>query len=249
MKTLLAILVLILAINCPAPISFDGVDDVVTTANLTSIKSLGAFSISLWCLRTSIASDHGLCGQYNTGDGPLLQSGNGLGGKTNILWWLKGDAIYTTDGAFKDTGVWYHICVTFQTNSTPRFKIYLNGVLATSTANYGSPNTTANTGSDSGSFTIGSTGSGLLRPFAGQIAEFRMFNVDLTLAEVQNLALSRLLNFQQMRGEIAYYPMNEWPDGTAVSGLYVADRVGGVPGVVSGGASAVAKGNAVLSSR
>jgi hypothetical protein len=92
---------------------------------------------------------------------------------------------WNTPGALTP-GQWYHVAIT--NNGSTTWKFYLNGALITTTT----AGTSAPTGSGSlklGAALLGSTvgGSHAVNYFYGQLDEVDFYNVELTLAEIQNI--------------------------------------------------------------
>lgn len=154
--------------------SFDGMNDRVDLG--TQSLSNSARTVSGWIRLNATSINHALLdGSTNTsfGFGLHLRITNG-----NVLRFWNYDANANATGAtVLSSGIWYHVCGTFDGVTTNR--VYLNGV-------FDGSNTGDSTNSVSGSFNIGA--STLLNYFTnGSIDDVRIYSRALTNQEILTL--------------------------------------------------------------
>lgn len=151
---------------------------------------LSAITVCGWAKWNTIAQDQVIQGKYGANFlGHGLQTGNAIGGANNIVWFIYAGSnyVYTSSNPITKTGVWYHVCGTFD-NALGAFKnrIYVNGD-SLPLSNNGSPDTVTSTGNSDGNDNIGALSVAFGRYFNGIIDDVRIYNRALSQAEVTQL--------------------------------------------------------------
>ena len=181
---------------------FDGVDDYVDlgVSGLSSIKNTG--SISAWfkletisssgnIFQTRVDSNNNILLYYNAGNNELTSTYKG-GGTANIT---------VTDDNIEGDGLWHNVVTTW--DSLGSINLYLDGTLK---------DTTAITGSITGSFSTASIGSNSIGGgfWKGNIDEVVIFNKELDQSEVTNLYNSGLpFNPKPLANMKGYWKMGD----------------------------------------
>ncbi len=166
--------------------TFDGNNDVIDMGGFSAMDDPNNFSFTLWFNRTSDNN-------YNTGHGinNVLVGHGGNSGNDNFEIGTDGaDIELYLDGTFSDingsynVGIennkWYHLGFTYDGATV---KIYLNGYLVV-TDNSASGHLKSAVGSDFG-LGAGKPGDGKTGDFTGHMDEFRLYDITLSQAEIQ----------------------------------------------------------------
>ncbi len=202
---------------------FDGVDDYIEVAHDASQLLTTGGSVEAWIKPDSV-------GEL---DGRIVDKSNGLYGtdgysfgvtSTNRAWFLIGDVgagsiVFSADNSviFGD-GNWYHVMATW--TDTGLVTIYINGAVS------GTPGISADPAgiTTTNALRIGNRSGATDRTFDGLIGESRLYNVELTPAEV-------LQNYNSTKskygtgGIYVYSTLESVPDNT--NDWYLMDYVGG----------------------
>ena len=246
-RLLVLILCLILANPVWAGIDFDGTDDYVTMGNPDSMKfgNTTAFSYAVWVKPGTLQGDgtyQGIFGDnYSTNEGwgvfYLNYSGIVLDGFEACYFDGFNFTCRVSDDNVLVEGVWTHFVMTQDTTNTLEGrKMYVNGVEQSgsrcggtgcdvvATLDYVNTNLTmaSRDGAGAGTFWLGNVG------------EARVYNRELSAAEVLTLYESKMRH-GVVNGMISYWTNDEQPGGTAADGDTVHDVVGGVNGTASYG--------------
>ncbi len=168
---------------------FNGTDDYVNIGSGTSLDQTSQVSVSAWVYPTN-----------NTGWYVIFQRGDGTpnGYRLKISntskWAFNPDAsgswTYSTDDAAINT--WSYVVGTWDGTTT---KLYVNGVLVSTTSDSGTPTSTAGEVAN-----IGSYGNGAGQLFPGQIDDVRIYNYALTASQVKNVYNNGAINFAPATG-------------------------------------------------
>jgi hypothetical protein len=201
MRNKLLALILSLALVCPswAAMEFDGSNDYV---QLPTISPAGEKAFSVWVkpsadgdvilyLASGSSTDNFILGtHWNVPNRILANTRNSATGAK-------------TTPAIVNLGTWMHIVVNKTTGGITA--IYINGNDVTeSTTAWWAPGTN--------NYRIGQRDSGTPRPFEGQMDDVRIYNRQLSAAEIQSLYLSRSrLNITD--GLIGWWPLDQGDDG------------------------------------
>jgi len=170
---------------------FNGTSSFISTANISSLNSASAFTVSHWIYPTSVTGLQNLSAKW---DYQTQGSYTALLNGTQILFYIA-NAINDAgnNGVFGGTAVintWQHIVCVFDgslTGNTNRAKIYYNGS-ALSLSSIGTiPATTTN---GSATVKIGKMGGTVTRFFNGSIDEVGIWNKALSSDEVKDLYLN-----------------------------------------------------------
>ena len=164
---------------------FDGVDDVLTSANTGLITGTGVRSFSIWIKPNDVSANQGV---FFYGANTNL---NGLG----LI--ITSDRRARVHGGNTDTcdspassitwGTWNHIAVHYVGGGNTNATVYVNGV--TTSCGNKAWNTSA------GNLTIGSNPS-VVQKFSGEIDELAFFNVNFA-ANTNNFLPTQILQRQQ----------------------------------------------------
>lgn len=164
-----------------ASFKFDGTGDYGT---LDTQPLLGATprTVAFWYNPSSAKSDfQSVFMLGSTGDGNAFNMSTNVTGGRDIYVYLDGGDFYSA--AVLTLDAWQHIAITYNggIRSTSNILVYLNGASVPLTMSGASttPLTTAATYANVARFTAGFPE----RDFAGQIADFRLYNRDLSPAE------------------------------------------------------------------
>ena len=163
---------------------FDGRSVLQVPAN-AQFDSSTEFSASVWIYPTQAPTGGGLFSVLSNDQNYEFH----LDANRRLFWWWGGGARSLTSNTQIPLNTWTHVAITFRSVAgSARQRIYINGVLD------GNTNTWAGTLTANGcNFYIGgdvSTGAGcgLLgdRAFRGMVDEVKLYNYELTAAEVNN---------------------------------------------------------------
>ena len=165
--------------NANSAYNFDGVDDVISTANLATNQT-DNWTMTAWVKPSSISQNNGTI-VVNGFDNGVTGSGYGMvmGDAThaangNLFKGLLAGVVFINSGfTFITNNSWYHTAIVREAGIT---KLYFNGVLS------GITTATIPTLS-SGSLRIGSATG--IRFWNGAIDEVKIYNTALTVAQVQ----------------------------------------------------------------
>ena len=181
-------------INQDPALNFDGVDDIITIADSASLdlSSGDVLTLSAWTYwdassfntdRKILAKGHVAAGT-NDYSAYQLRSHDSTGRLYLSIYNGSWDEAYTDPGFLSETNTWVHIAVTLASDNVVNF--YKNGVLHTAhTISHAIP-------ANSGPLLIGargdSTGDNAKDYFDGKIADVRIYDSALAVADIQKLA-------------------------------------------------------------
>lgn len=252
LKSLLLALFVLVCSSAWASVEFDNVDDELTCGSDSSIDDLplADFSYSAWIYPESAGEG---------GAGRLISKrtlSSGVGGWTIFTADTNAIRMITVDGggveADSDSAdssiswnAWHHVAMNYD-QSTKTIDLYVDGTevsYATQTAGTFDPDSDA-----SGNMLMGNT---LFvtdtRTFDGQINDVAIWTVLLTQEEITQLASSRVKGMPLQISPsnlVAYWPMDDQPDGTSDS---TYRDVVGVSSTCTGTSGTTAKAEEVLS--
>jgi len=159
-------------------IDFDGVDDRIITDGADTVAQPTTYSF--WCKSSTAGNNLGVFGHgddkqggfhFNASSGKPLLYLNG----SYFRYWVANDE--------QDDGEWHHWVVYSDTNDITNSKLYVDGVLQTSSTTNSSSSTAAYTQS----LTIGSDRQVGGNSFEGKIDEFAVYDRELTQAEITRM--------------------------------------------------------------
>ena len=157
----------------------------VSLANTPSLQLTGPLTLSAWTWADATAG-----GRIITKGGNSGSRGWSLGVESGGYYSFQIPPTSTsltsanTANGTVALGVWTHVAAVYDTNAPPSMKIYINGVLATTTISGTVPATMYNPPSISPS--IGTRSDGTTR-WDGKLDEVRIYNEALTEAQIQAL--------------------------------------------------------------
>lgn len=166
--------------------NFDGTDDVVSTAN-SSTLDIPALTWCLWVRPDTLGESS--AGTFfrkvdSAGTGKHIFRINGTSADvTFFMTWAGNDLTRNSAISLVTLGVWQHWAVTWNGSATAsEVKIYKNGVEVT----YGTTSNASSTveSTDGGAITIGGTLAGTLS-FDGRIAHPEQYNRALSVEEIR----------------------------------------------------------------
>ncbi|MEI6508716.1 MAG: FG-GAP-like repeat-containing protein, partial [Bacteroidota bacterium] len=154
-------------------LNFDGVNDYCTRASTTNLNLIDSFTIEAWIKPTSFTASAGIISKYQnpSNRGFTLRTG-AVSPYTSIDFM----GLTTATGVLS-ASTWYHVAVVAN-NSQGNPKIYINGVLTSTTGTYLQPVTNTD------SVTIGCEYRTSPRYFNGNIDEVRIWNRIVTQQEL-----------------------------------------------------------------
>ena len=154
-------------------LNFDGVNDYCTTASTTNLNLIDSFTIETWIKPTTFTASAGIISKYQNSSnrGFTLRTG-GVSPYTSIDFM----GLSTATGVLS-ANTWYHVAVVAN-NSQGNPKIYINGVLTSTTGTYLQPVTNTD------SVTIGCEYRTSPRYFNGNIDEVRIWKRIVTQQEL-----------------------------------------------------------------
>lgn len=210
--------------------SFDGVNDYITIGDVSELdfERTDTFSISFY-MNTSTASDGVICKQGtsspNTGWSLFIDGGGDLTlqlvNTVGTNWIVRELTAEVTDGN------WYHIVVTYDgSSSASGVTFYVDGEESASTAAADNLSASIQTSSEA---RIGARDSGSF--FNGDLASIKIFNVELTDAQAQELYDNPeqvLPTGASASNLIAYFPFSE------TAGPYAINVAGNTNGILNG---------------
>ena len=196
---------IVVTVNAPIPathLNFDGVDDVVDLGSALTTYFTGKTKVTIqaW-VRSETNSGLGtIVGNYNypTNNNSMQMMLRRDG--ANYAFWLDSGSGYTSVSAVGSVvlNTWQHVTGTWDGTT---MRIYINGVLANSSAKTGTiPSRTT-------SFSIGSNTS---ERFDGDIDEVRLWDKALSASDIVSLKDCELQSGET--GLVAYYKLNQGSD-------------------------------------
>ncbi len=195
--------------------------DFENNPNTESLASVSAFtppsnngSFSFWINLTSLVANirrfFGSAGNFE------MRGGNGSG--TQPPGQVVNDMYNNSDGALSTTELsqdtWYHVVGIGELDGVPNSitSVYINGVLD------GGPTTVAGAAVAAATMTIGNrTGAANTEGLNGLIEDFRVYNRELSAAEIATIHAARGVD-GIVEGLVMRVPMREGADGTNPSG-------------------------------
>ena len=202
-------------VNKDNALSFDGVDDIISTAsNISSLNITGDITVETWIRLNQMPNDYvrliGKGSQYERTYGLWLYSDGSL------LWqqYTPGIKNLITNGSIIPVGKWTHIAVS---KAGSNVKIYVNGnEVASSSSFSGTPN------SSTAPLEIGGSSS-IHALLNGSMDEVRIWNVGRTSNQIVDNYLSELVGDGNSNetGLVAYYNFNQGTAGGSNSSISV----------------------------
>ncbi len=208
-------------------VNFSGSNDYILIPNSSDINtgsSVDLRTVMMWFMPDNTSQRQVL---YEEGGGVNGFSVYIENNKINAYGW-NNNSSWTSLGGDIVTDKWQHVCFTWNSSgaSNERFKVYLNGILVGQTNGNTMP-------AHSGDIRIGqaanlrlpnnSTGSGYF--YSGNIDEFRLWNAELTLSQIQTEMTTTIPNSASL---IVHYNFND--QGAPI----VTDITGGNSGSING---------------
>jgi MSHA biogenesis protein MshQ len=142
------------------------------------------FSASAWIFATAAPTGGGLYSVLSNDQNYEFH----LDANRRLFWWWGGGARSLTSNAAIPLNQWVHLAITFRSVAgSARQRIYINGVLDTATNNWAGTLTANGCNFYIGGDVSTGAGCGLIadRAFRGNIDEVKLYNYELTAAEVQ----------------------------------------------------------------
>lgn len=215
-------------------IDFDGVDDVVTLATVTTGA---AKSFSAWFFADTEGEVGGVGDGTITGQSTFNNLLGFDGSGTKKLQFRSDratDGVWVMTSGMTTLAEWHFVCVTYDSTSTSNDPImYLSqaGVLSTLTVGSGLTETSTPSGAetgDGGTWAVGSRASDGTQAFDGRIGEYAMWTRVLSAADVSALFA---MGVQTLAGAYLYWPMDRQPtvQATDFSGNARNGTLGGSP--------------------
>jgi hypothetical protein len=224
-KRALCVALLILGLLCSltsfADVSFDGTDDLLSTAGSYNLSSFTGLTVSGWAYLTDFSGGKNVIlalGSFNTAaDITFMLRSNDA---TAIRWAISdgttlNNLTFTTSTQSLNT--WYHYLATWDgTNAS----VWWNGILV-STESSGIVTSLTNTAFTMYIANEGATSTTL----AGSLTDVRLWPVKLSDQEIQSLALSRLANIG-VRTPSSAWPLDDCGAGASGNAVGFVDRGG-----------------------
>jgi hypothetical protein len=166
----------------PYSLSFNGQDQWVNAGNPTLLNAGGPISIAAW-VRVTDLGDYRNVLAHGFRNNPNFEVALRIhGGSYEFTYWDSVDHFASAPFADDDMGTWTHLCGVFDGSE---YRVYRNGALAAST-----PDSTAAPANIDTPWAIGGRApqsDNLVRLFAGQIDDLRVYGRALSAAEVEAL--------------------------------------------------------------
>ncbi|OOV18886.1 leucine-rich repeat protein [Flavobacterium sp. LM4] len=205
---------IVVTVNSVTPathLHFDGNNDLVNLgSNLSaSLNNNTKITLEAWIKPESIGTNRTIVGNYNNGafqmQSLLRQNGSSL------EFWIGTNTGFTdaTVSNVLSANTWYHVAGTWDGTT---MKLYINGNQVASYPKSGSLSTTTN------NYMIGNSSTN--ERFHGSIDEVRIWNVDLSQADIQNTMNCELQNNQN--NILGYYKLNQGFDSINNSSVTTA---------------------------
>jgi hypothetical protein len=192
---------------------FDGTDDVNTITNTTAIDQNDnldtGLTYSVWINPDTVGEGSGgLIFSKNTNTNCQLTGSTPFNLVCSLD--LGTDASVTLSSAIP-ASTWTHVVMTWTDDSDDEIKIYVNGIFRKDSVNGVGPTST-----DTANLLIGNDSSGA-STFDGRIDEFKIYNSELTAAEIAldmnanaGISLGGILGTQDNQGTGGVGPVAEW---------------------------------------
>ncbi len=219
-------LILLQEVQAQNALDFDGIDDEVTVNNASAlIAGSAGFSLTCWVKPTAGTEHHGIAGLRDEvgADFYLLK----LADLNSIEGRFRNSAggFFTLISPGLTLNTWQHLALVYDGSE---MVLYMNGIGSGSVAASG--NITSTTGTFRMGNLVYSTDN---FNFAGQLDEVSLWNVALTIEEVQCLALSPI--DQDSPGLQLYFAMDQGVAGGNNTGITsVTDLTGHANGALQG---------------
>lgn len=212
---------LLLPVVTPADVSFDGVDDLLSTAGTYNVSSFTGLTVSGWANFTDFSGGKNVLlalGSFNTA--PDFAFMLRVNGATDIRWAMS-DGTTLNSLSFTTTAqslnTWYHYLATWDGVNA---SVWWNGVLVSTTSSGIVPSLT-NT-----AFTLYIANEGATSTtLAGSLTDVRMWPVKLSDQEIQSMALSRVANVG-VRTPSSAWPLDDCGAGASGDAIAFVDRGG-----------------------
>jgi len=169
--------------NTASAYEFDGTDDYISAPHDSSLNlGTGDFSVTFWIKMNSVSGDANIINKKNntTSYGFSVVTGNY--GLMRLQMLTNGYYNVWNTGYCISVNTWTHVAITVDRDSSSGGKMYFNGVLDSPTFNPTYRSTTIDCSDD---LMIGIYGSN--NPLNGCLDEIRIYNRELTSAEVSDI--------------------------------------------------------------
>lgn len=227
MKTVLSVLLLAGLLNCHAAIQFDGIDDQVVFPDIDALDSQSAISVVFWMNMEAATSSFGYVVSKHDS---AAQIGWGIirnGAANDLFLFVRNGSATpssTSNGGNVPTNQWLHIAFLYDGNGVTealKVRLQVNGVGIALTPTGTAP---ATTGTSSTNVIVGKNPNLDTLYFKGSMTDMVICNRVLNQPELDRHRLSKVR--YAIRSPVAYYPMDNIPDGQSCNGLIVSDRSG-----------------------
>lgn len=225
------LLILLTFSHARADMLFDGVDDFIE-CNSTTFTNAG--TIALRVKLTALAAAVFTGNQDTSGSANYMQLYIHTDGTVNF-YNIAGEAVTATSTIA--TGTEYHIAIT---STGSALACYINGAAVTFTPT-GTAGVWFSDVTGINQYVIGALKRGpsteIFSPTNGIIRDVRLYDRALSATEVASLAAGKLKYDSNTSGLIAYWPLDDQPNGTSGDGDTYRDRAGASPGTGVDGAN------------
>jgi hypothetical protein len=197
---------------------FDGVVDYFKSGSVITLGATQSQTWSAWVYKTGAGGP--FCIMSGTGANVYRSELDITSGELIHISTPDGNDVTHTAGEEVSLNIWNHIVVTYN-NSSPFYKIYINGLSVTLTGTDGVGGRAAGQGfTDMQYFGSNNAGTGYL--MEGKISDIKIFNETLTEAQVQELYLKpeQSAPLAVRDNLVAWYPMAEGNPDSPQSVVY-----------------------------
>lgn len=207
-------------------LSFDGTNDVATTAYNSSLDITSAITLEAWVYATkNTGIQNVICKSSNTANTGYIFPRTDDGWSHVIFYLHIGGAWRTITAVYSSLNTWHHLAATYDGAT---MKIYIDGSLAASQAQTGAITTNTNP------LALGNQTGFANEYFGGSADEFRIWNVARTQAQIQQ-DMNRELNPSLQTGLLSYYTADQGiASGTNTGMLTLVDQKGNNNAALSG---------------
>lgn len=260
-KLIILLIILLASTRCYADVQMDGADDYVEVlaSSVPALQPATDMTACIWSRRDGASEAFGrLIGVAydDTDSGPYsawtLNTNNtsdtdfvAFGATNNGLAQNTSSPAYNV---FPDTTSWHYVCFRSSFSSVITFDMVVDGVNR-STVTTGGTAIAYDTTPGKGDLYIGCDAEDADNCTQHTNTEFTYWNAALTDAEILSIYNAKKKRFSlQIRPSniILYLPLDNYPDGKAISGSPFASNTNTNNGTAGGGASIVSKASSIL---
>lgn len=233
--------ILILLLSCQvawAGVDFDATTDYVSGGDITILDNNATWTISFWIYFDSLNLDRSVLGKWGgvgTEQSFLTSISSTNNDEMTVATYNGSYRVETTTNLDLSTGAWINIIWTFDNTAGVTSTIYKNGSSVSDSVSSGANVSPSNSTS---SFTVGYEYDSPRSAFDGKMTEVAIWDVVLSQAEINQIALSKVKGMPlqvQESNLLLYWPLDECSEGLttcSAAGFFKDLSGGGLNGTI-----------------